>query len=246
MNPFGTEQERAMSAPVPSGSMTAASISSRRPERPPPGDAAASSVAVRAEFEALRERYLPDIMALIETGGKRLRAVLRLRVGEAVGADPAQLVPFGAACEMLHNATLVHDDLQDGDRLRRGRATVWHRYGAAQAINLGDAMFYYTLLLVHRLELPIDRREAIARRVLEETLRVIEGQEREFRLRQFSRPPLPDYFAMVEAKTSGLFALPMAGAAALCGRPAEVVRGLQEAAGHMGPLRGERPRRPRQ
>jgi hydroxymethylglutaryl-CoA reductase len=215
------------------------------------------STRIRARFDGLRKDHLPAIQALIQkvleessdgstlaamcnyhldTGGKRLRALLPLLVAESLGDDPARLVPFGAACEMLHNATLVHDDVQDGDRIRRGRETVWHRFGTPQAINLGDAMFYYTLLLLQRLDAPIARREAAARRVLQETLRVIDGQEREFLLRRSPRPNLRDYFALVEAKTSGLFALPIAGAAALCGQSPQIVQGLQEAARHMGVL----------
>ena len=68
----------------------------------------------------------------MRTGGKRLRALLPLAVAERMGRPPAELIPFGAACELLHNATLVHDDLQDGDRVRRGEQAVWVRYGAAQ------------------------------------------------------------------------------------------------------------------
>ena len=66
--------------------------------------------------------------------------------------DVEAVVPFAAACEMLHNATLVHDDRQAGEQVRRGRPTVWKKYGEAQAINVGDAMFYYTLLLAQRLD----------------------------------------------------------------------------------------------
>jgi hydroxymethylglutaryl-CoA reductase len=220
--------------------------------------AAGAGTALLERFEALREQHWPRIEALVEettgestpaessllamcryhmeTGGKRLRALLPLLTAEALGADPGKLVPLGAACEMLHNATLVHDDLQDGDVVRRGMLTVWNRFGVPQAINLGDAMFYYTLLLVQRLELPAPRREAVAHRVLRETLRVIDGQEREFALRGRARPTPEDYFAMVEGKTSGLFALPMAAAAELCDAPADVVAGLEEAARHMGVL----------
>jgi len=211
----------------------------------------------RGRFAALGETYLPALLAQLEsvvadssagsslatlcryhlaTGGKRLRAILPLLVAEAVGADPGGLVPFGAACEMLHNATLVHDDLQDRDRFRRGQETVWHRFGASRAVNLGDAMLYYALLLVQRLEVPIVRREEAARRLLQETLRVIDGQEREALLLGQRWPVLADYTAMVERKTSGLFALPLAGAAALCGQPPEVVEALQEAAQHLGVL----------
>jgi hydroxymethylglutaryl-CoA reductase len=169
----------------------------------------------------------------METGGKRLRALLPLLVAEALEVDKDRAIPLGAACEMLHNATLVHDDLQDGDLVRRGRMTVWNRFGVPQAINLGDAMFYFSVLLVQRLD---QKRVAMSQRLLVETLRVIDGQEKEFALKEKEDITLDDYFAMVEGKTSGLFALPMGGAAELCGAPAELVAGLEEAARHMGVL----------
>jgi len=126
--------------------------------------------------------------------------------------------------------------VQDGDAMRRGRPTVWRRFGVPQAINLGDAMFYYAVLLVGRVDAPAAAREAAARRLMCETLRVIDGQEREFALKQSPRPTLGEYFAMVEGKTSGLFAVPMAGAAALCGAPPALVAALEESARHMGVL----------
>jgi geranylgeranyl pyrophosphate synthase len=213
---------------------------------------------IKATFETLRETYAPKVMELInevvrqsvppdstlasmclyhlETGGKRLRAFLPLLIADALGVEPSQLLPFGAACEMLHNATLVHDDLQDGDRYRRGQETVWYRFGSPQAVNLGDAMFYYTLLLLSRLDFPLSRREQAASRVLLETLRVIDGQEREFLLKHTAKPTIAEYFAMVEGKTSGLFALPMSGTAILCTSSSQIARGLEEAARHMGVL----------
>ena len=231
------------------------------PLRPAPSD-------VTSRFEGLRQRFLDEILQTIgrttaeaggesledmtayhmKTGGKRLRALLPLLVAESLGGDPKKLIPFGAACEMLHNATLVHDDLQDGDEVRRGQPTVWKQYGIPQAINVGDAMFYYTLLLAQQLEVPVALREAAARRILVETLRVIDGQEREFMLKvdpetangkaRTSQAPvnLDDYYQMVEGKTSGLFALPMAGAAEVVGASRAVVDGLTEAARHLGVL----------
>jgi geranylgeranyl diphosphate synthase type I len=72
--------------------------------------------------------------------------------------------------------------------------------------------------------------------VLRETLRVIGGQELELAMLRAEAPTLDQYEAMVEGKTSGLFALPMAGAAELCGAAPELARGLQQAAGHLGVL----------
>ena len=214
--------------------------------------------ALLDRFSTMRKTYWPEMRGLldsvvasstpedstlgrmlsyhIDTGGKRLRALLPLMVAEAMGKDPKLALPLGAACEMLHNATLVHDDLQDGDLVRRGRMTVWNRFGVPQAINLGDAMFYWSVLLCQAIEAPVGRREALSRRLLVETLRVIDGQELEFALKGKADLSLADYFKMVEGKTSGLFALPMAGAAELCGAPASLVEGLQESARHMGVL----------
>ena len=216
------------------------------------------SIALLERFRVLRDTHWPEMEELmgrmmrgstpaastlvdmcdyhLTTGGKRLRALLPLLVGEALGVDPKRMVPFGAACEMLHNATLVHDDLQDGDLFRRGRMTVWNRYGIPQAVNLGDAMFYFAVLLTQQLDAPALRREQATKLLVFETLRVIDGQEREFSLKTKPVVVLDDYFAMVEGKTSGLFALPMAGAATLCDAPEELCAGLAESARHMGVL----------
>ncbi|MCB0151800.1 MAG: polyprenyl synthetase family protein, partial [Caldilineaceae bacterium] len=58
-----------------------------------------------------------------------------------MGGDPAQALPAAAAVEILHNFSLVHDDIEDGDETRRHRPTVWKLWGVPQAINAGDAMF---------------------------------------------------------------------------------------------------------
>jgi hydroxymethylglutaryl-CoA reductase len=217
----------------------------------------APATKVEASALGLAQKHLPDVLALVEkisaetlhdsplretlgyafaTGGKRLRAILPFAVASSLGRDPSALVPFASACEMLHNATLVHDDVQDGDTTRRGRPTVWAKYGAARAIDLGDAMFYLAVLLVGRMELAAGRREALAKRLLLETLQVIDGQEREMLLHESRSPSPEDYFRMVEGKTSAVFRLAMAGAAEACGAPGEIVRGIEESARHLGVL----------
>jgi geranylgeranyl diphosphate synthase type I len=73
-------------------------------------------------------------------GGKALRPTLCLLACEAAGGDWRKALPAAAALELVHNFSLVHDDIQDRDRERRHRATVWSVWGEAQAINAGDAL----------------------------------------------------------------------------------------------------------
>ena len=183
---------------------------------------AASSIAAMLDYQ-------------METGGKRIRAVLPLMVAEALGRDPAKMVAFGAACELIHNATLVHDDLQDGDRLRRGQPAAWVQYGSERAINLGDALLYLAPLCLEEVDVDAGVRWAVTSQICRQVLRVIDGQQREFDLAVRSATPA-DYRRMVSGKTSGLFALPMAGAARLLEAPQPVVDGLEEAARHLGIL----------
>lgn len=210
----------------------------------------------RAELGRYRETYLPAILDVVDrvvddaglqdstlaemldyqmaTGGKRLRAVLPLMVADVFGADPERMIPFGAACELIHNATLIHDDLQDGDRVRRGQPAVWTRFGAPQAINLGDAMLYLAPRCLDYVDVDPGRRWEVARQIFDHVLRVIDGQEREFDLA--FEASTEEYERMVVGKTSGLFALPITGAARLCDGDETVVEALKISARHLGVL----------
>ncbi len=212
---------------------------------------------VGRRFSEYRDRYLEAVLESVDravvrggledtsleemlryhlrTGGKRLRALLPTMVADALECDPGRVVGFGAACELIHNATLVHDDLQDGDRVRRGQPAVWAKYGQAEAINLGDALLYLAPLCLEEVDASADVLWAVSSDIFTQVLRVIDGQQREFELR-FGEARWPTYERMVEGKTSGLFALPMVGAARLCGAEQAVRQALEEAAGHLGVL----------
>jgi geranylgeranyl diphosphate synthase type I len=73
--------------------------------------------------------------------GKRIRPFICLHACSAVGGDSEPALDIAAAIEILHNFTLVHDDIQDKSETRRHRPTVWSLWGESQAINAGDAMF---------------------------------------------------------------------------------------------------------
>jgi geranylgeranyl pyrophosphate synthase len=170
----------------------------------------------------------------METGGKRLRGIIPITIYEALGGETDDAIALGAAVEMLHNATLVHDDVQDGDTHRRGQETVWKKYTVAQAINCGDGMFYYALELLHALKASDNTRLRLCSLLQRSTIKVIHGQVEEFHLKAGNRPlTLDSYLDVVRGKTSGLFGLPLAGAAMLRERH-DLVDTLQSIGTHLG------------
>jgi geranylgeranyl diphosphate synthase type II len=107
-------------------------------------------------------------------GGKRVRPVLCLATGDALGADVEHLLPAAAAVELVHSFSLVHDDLPalDNDRERRGAPSVWAQYGEASAILAGDA------LLVEAMRLALTYLSGdVARELVDATLAMIGGQQ---------------------------------------------------------------------
>jgi len=102
--------------------------------------------------------------------GKLLRPTLVLFTAEQLGGEVGQALPAALGLELIHNFSLIHDDVQDGDKTRRGRPTVWNRYGVAQAINAGDLM--QSLAVAQALRVGQDA----AKTLLAATIEMIEGQ----------------------------------------------------------------------
>ena len=73
--------------------------------------------------------------------GKRIRPLLVLLAAHASGGDWSEALPSAASVELLHNFSLIHDDIQDNSAHRRGRPTLWKKWGVPQAINAGDSLF---------------------------------------------------------------------------------------------------------
>ena len=151
------------------------------------------------------------------TGGKRLRARLALRAAEALGLDPEAVSGWAAAVELLHNASLVHDDLQDGDKVRRGRPTTWVRYGAAQAINVGDLMLVLPQLALDAIDTTDAIRWALSRMLAQGAAATVRGQSLEMGLLASRRLERADYEAAARGKSGAFFALPVHGALILAG-----------------------------
>lgn len=141
-------------------------------------------------------------------GGKRLRPGLCLLACELVGGNWRTALPAAAALELLHNFTLVHDDIEDGDRERRGMPTVWYVWGEAQGINTGDAMHVLARLALLRLdEKDVSPAKALrSARMLDETcLRLCEGQYLDISYEKRADIGTEDYLRMIEGKTAALF-----------------------------------------
>jgi geranylgeranyl diphosphate synthase type I len=170
----------------------------------------------------------------LETGGKRIRARLALGACRALGAPPERAVDWAVAVELLHNASLIHDDVQDGDRTRRGRPALWARYGAAQAINAGDLLLMLPFVALG--SYPASKQAALVQLLARYAERTARGQIRELELTGSPKKGWDGYFSAVSGKTGTLFALPVHGAAEVADVPAKAACDLASAFSSIGVL----------
>jgi geranylgeranyl diphosphate synthase type I len=140
-------------------------------------------------------------------GGKKLRGLLCLVSCEAAGGDVRRALPAAAAVELIHNFSLIHDDVEDQDTERRHRPTVWVRWGVAHAVNAGSNM----QALVNRAGLRLFGAGVAAPRVLKALdcltaamLAMTEGQYRDIQSQDAWDTSIDDYLAMASGKTAAL------------------------------------------
>jgi len=142
-------------------------------------------------------------------GGKRIRPLLCLLCCTAAGGAWEQALPIAAAVELIHNFSLLHDDIQDNSPLRHGRPTVWTRWGQAQAINAGDAMFTLAYLAPHRareLGVSADISLAALADLTQTCLFLTQGQYLDMAFEQRPQITVNEYLTMIEKKTAVLIA----------------------------------------
>lgn len=157
-----------------------------------------------------------------EAQGKRIRPLLVLLSAEAAGGSWPSALPAAVAVELLHNFSLVHDDIQDNSPLRRGRPTVWKKWGIAQAINTGDVLFTLAFLSLQDLNGALPSQQVLlASRTLQQTcLRLTEGQFLDMSYESETNLSLDAYWPMIAGKTSALLAC--------CAELGALVAGAQE------------------
>ena len=172
--------------------------------------------------------------------GKGARAALTMLGAEAISADPAdraRAAAGAAAVEIVHNFSLVHDDVQDGDLERRGRPTVWNVWGVAQAINTGDLMRELADAALRRAlnrgAAPESVLEAV-RRLNRATMLMIEGQYLDLTFEQRTDVSVDEYLGMVARKTGAMMGVSLSIGATLAGASSAQADALERAGTRLG------------
>ena len=159
---------------------------------------------VHGDPEALYDAALH----LIRAGGKRLRPVVVMAVASALGEPAEKALPFAAAVELLHNFTLIHDDIMDRDEMRRGVPTVHKLWGEAMAITAGDLLFsksFEVLTDASDKGVPPQRVVKAARQLARAASIIAEGQAMDMMFEEEEDIGIEEYLRMIYKKTGALF-----------------------------------------
>ena len=195
---------------------------------------------VRAEVEEMSEVFERELLApspvlrqlvahISRYRGKRLRSAQVLLVGKGLGRLSREHVPVAAIVEMIHTATLVHDDVLDGATMRRNLPSVNARYGNSTAVLLGDYIYARAFSLSTRL------RSQVASRVLSETTRTICRGEIEQTAARFDfELPEETYVDLIRAKTASLHGAACELGARYAGAPEEIASRMQDFGCNLG------------
>jgi geranylgeranyl diphosphate synthase, type I len=165
-------------------------------------------------------------------GGKGIRPTLAMLAAEAAWADAEVGVPGGVAVELVHNFSLIHDDIIDADTERHHRPTVWSLYGVGPAIVAGDAL----QILAHQvlLESPSGRGAAASAALAEATAAMIAGQADDIAFERRRDVTVEQCMAMSAAKTGALLGCAASIGAILAGAPDATVGALRDYGRHLG------------
>jgi geranylgeranyl diphosphate synthase type II len=189
--------------------------------------------SVLSEYKEPADLYDP-VHYLFEAGGKRIRPVLVLLAAEAVGGKRSSAMHAALAAELMHNFTLVHDDIMDRSNLRRGRPTLHVRYGENAAILSGDVVFGIATRLVAMSAVHASDPAAVYDRFAKAFIEVCEGQAMDMAFMHRSDVTLDEYFHMIERKTAKLLEMCVAIGAMVGGGTAPQIEALRTFARDLG------------
>jgi geranylgeranyl diphosphate synthase type I len=206
------------------------------PARQAPDALARASSLVVPALLATVERLDPSLREPVRHhlagGGKHLRAGLVLIAAAAVGGSEGDAVPGAVAVELVHNYSLLHDDIIDGDRERRHRPTVWAQYGEGVAIVAGDALAALAIQVL--LDAPAPARTEAARRLADANQAMISGQSADMAFEARARVTVEECLAMERDKTGALLSAACAIGGVLGGADERTAGALGECGEHLG------------
>ncbi|MDH5532783.1 MAG: polyprenyl synthetase family protein, partial [Candidatus Bathyarchaeota archaeon] len=129
-------------------------------------------------MEAINKAIADPVWEFLDRGGKRWRPILFLLVCEALGAAPKKLLEFAIIPEIIHNGTLMIDDVEDASEIRRGKPCTYKLFGLDIAINTGNVMYYLPLLALikNKNKISIEKQNRIYEIYLHEMIRLSFGQ----------------------------------------------------------------------
>lgn len=180
------------------------------------------------EFSLARDSVLQRAAGhLLTAGGKRLRPALVLLSADVVRRGASEVVfPAALALEWEHTFTLVHDDIMDGDDLRRGIATVHKEYGVSSAILAGDVLAAKGFELVCRSDAPAEAKVKAVQMLSHTVCELCEGQQEDMSFEERDDVSFEEYLSMVRKKTGVLFAAAAGIGGILAGADARQVAAL--------------------
>jgi len=151
-----------------------------------------------------REKYLEEsIYPMIEAGGKMLRPAFLLLSGKFGEYDSKKMLNIAAVIEMLHLATLIHDDIIDDSKLRRGEETIQSRYGKEYAVYIGDFLFCQCFIMLSKYDYSTENLKEISKAIS----RICMSEIGQYHLRYSQNMNLRKYIRIISGKTAALFAL---------------------------------------
>ena len=199
--------------------------------------------ALSKKLDAPVQKYIKDEKPdnLIEAsrqypyaGGKRMRPAVTIVTAGAVEGDRKKAIPLAVAIEYIHNFTLVHDDLMDGDEVRRGMTTSHVKYGMPTAILAGDALFAKAFQIIAELDVPDDVLRKVLKLVSQSVWDLARGQQMDINNENGEEVSMEEYIETIRLKTSVLFAAGAAGGALVGGADDKTVKAIHEYAMSLG------------
>jgi len=181
-----------------------------------------------------QETLKDAMMHLPMSGGKRMRPMLAILVADAISGSGKKAMPLGLALEIIHNFTLVHDDIMDKDDFRRGVPTVHKKWDEPTAINAGDALFARAIEVLSTLDAPLPAFREIVHDVACMVRQIGEGQQWDMDFETQKTVTEAQYLKMIERKTALMFMTGAKGGAMIGLGTEEQVKAMWEYGRNLG------------